>query len=213
MAMTTNELLRSHWDCLRSDGDIPSRSDIDPREITDALDSLFILERLNPQDVRVRIAGLTLCEMIGMEVRGQSPTTFFGEKTSARFKAVLDDVMGRPTIAHLGLDAADKIGNLSRVEMVLLPLRSDFGDVSRIIGCVTPPPNGFTAPVRLNIRTVDMEAITETAPCEQSESFGFAENRSGFILDGTSAFRSITGAGAARVRRQPAKPGYLKVVD
>ncbi|MCK4862455.1 MAG: PAS domain-containing protein, partial [Rhodobacteraceae bacterium] len=98
------QTLRSHWESLRINGGIPLRADIDPRQIPDVLDSLFIFERLNPQDVRVRIAGLTLCEMMGMEVRGQSPLSFFDDSTRRRFAAVVADVMDRPTTARLGLD-------------------------------------------------------------------------------------------------------------
>ena len=210
--MTMIQTLRSHWESLRINGELPLRADIDPRQIPDVLDSLFILERLNPLDVRVRIAGLTLCEMMGMEVRGQSPMSFFGENTSQRFAAVVADVLERPTIARLGLDTVDKMGNESRAEMILLPLRSDFGDVSRIIGCVTGPANGFTAPLRFHVRVVDMESLN-SIDSQKAQSFGFAEQGAGFIMDGTSSFRAISGGGSVRSKRSVQAPNYLKLVD
>ncbi len=209
--MTMIHTLRSHWESLRINGELPLRADINPRQIPDVLDSLFIFERLNPQDVRVRIAGLSLCEMMGMEVRGQSPMSFFDESTRRRFAAVVADVLDRPTIARLWLDTVDKMGNKARAEMILLPLRSDFGDVSRVIGCVTGPADGFTAPLRFHVRNVDMDALNGTD--QNTQSFGFAEQGAGFIMDGTSSFRTISGGGAARPKRPAHAASYLKLVD
>ena len=209
--MTMIQTLRSHWESLRINGGIPLRADIDPRQIPDVLDSLFIFERLNPQDVRVRIAGLTLCEMMGMEVRGQSPMSFFDDSTRRRFAAVVADVMDRPTTARLGLDTVDKMGNEARAEMILLPLCSDFGDVTRLIGCVTGPAEGFTAPMRFHVRNVDMETLSRTE--QDTQSFGFAEQGAGFIMDGTSSFRAISGGGSVRPKRPVQTASYLKLVD
>ena len=213
MTMTMIQTLRSYWETLRNDGDLPLRSDIDPRQIPDVLDSLFIFERLNPADVRIRIAGLTLCEMMGMEVRGQSPKAFFDKNTRQRFEAVVTDVMTRPTIAYIGLDTVDKMGNEARAGMILLPLRGDFGDVSRIIGCVTAPADGFAAPMRFHVRSVDMEAVDAGFTPQGAQNFGFAEPKTGFIMDGNSSFRAITGGGTEQPKRHAKKPSYLKVVD
>ena len=209
--MTMIHTLRSHWESLRINGELPLRADINPRQIPDVLDSLFIFERLNSQDVRVRIAGLTLCEMMGMEVRGQSPMSFFDESTRRRFASVVADVLDRPTIARLGLDTIDKMGNKARAEMILLPLRSDFGDVSRVIGCVTGPADGFTAPLRFHVRNIDMDALNSTD--QNTQSFGFAEQGAGFIMDGTSSFRTISGGGSERPKRPAHAASYLKLVD
>jgi len=209
--MTMIQILRSHWESLRINGEIPLRADIDPRQIPDVLDSLFIFERLNPLDIRVRIAGLRLCEMMGMEVRGQSPMSFFDERTRARFSAVITDVMARPTAACLSLDTVDNMGNEAQASMILLPLRSDFGDVTRVIGCVSGPTEGFTAPVRFHVHSVDMETLNSTD--KSARSFGFAEQGAGFIMDGTSSFRAISGSGTARPKRQAQAPNYLKLVD
>ena len=213
MTKTTLQTLRAHWENLREGRQLPLRSEIDPRAMPDVLDNLFILEKLNPTDIRVRIAGLTLCEMMGMEVRGQSPETFFSDNARGRFAAVITDVMERPTIAQLGLDTTDKMGNEATAEMILLPLRSDFGDVSRVIGCVSAPDKGFAAPVRFHVRSVDMEPVFQDKTDNPASTFGFAEPKVGFIMDGTSAFRAIRGGGTIRQNRTGRAPNYLKLVD
>lgn len=203
--------LRTHWDKLCDGNQVPLRSDIDPRAIPDALDSLFMLERLNPEDVRCRIAGLTICEMMGMEVRGLSPMTFFTDGSRPRFAAVMNEVMSVPKIARLGLEATDKLGNNGIAEMILLPLRSDFGEVTRIIGCVTPLSAGFTAPVRFHIKTIDLENIALKVTSQAEKAFGFAEPRRGFIMDGSPNFRTVKSTG--KIIRSDPKSGHLKIVN
>ena len=213
MTTKTIRTLRTHWQSLRDGDELPLRSEIDPRAMPDVLDSLFILERLNPSDIRVRIAGLTVCEMMGMEVRGLSPMPFFNDNTKGRFAVILGDVMDNPVIARLGLKTKDKVGNESSSEMILLPLRSDFGDVSRIIGCVSAPENGFTAPVRFHVHSVELEPVLQTNTAADN-FYGFAEPKVGFIMDGTSSsLRSIIGGAVKSAARSTAKPNYLKVVD
>ena len=207
------QTLRSYWESLRSNDDLPLRSDIDPRQIPEVLDSLFILERLGPEDVRVRIAGLALCEMMGMEVRGQSPLTFFAKDTRQRFAAMVGEVLARPMIARLGLETVDRMGNEARVNMLLLPLRSDFGDVSRIIGCVTTPKGGFTAPLRFHIRTIDMEPIRPNTSTLPASRFGFSEPDVGFIMDGSTVIHTIAGGSETQAVRKVQSPSYLKLVD
>ena len=210
----TNDIintLRAYWDTLCDQGDVPLRSEVDPRAVPDVLDTLFMLERLNSEDVRCRIAGLTICEMMGMEVRGLSPMTFFTDATRARFAAVMNDVMSVPKIARLGLETTDKLGNASVAEMILLPLRSDFGEVSRIIGCLTPPSAGFTAPVRFHIRTIDLESISLKVTPQTNKAFGFAEPSRGFIMDGAPTFSTVKSTG--NVIRTDRKSGHLKIVN
>lgn len=151
-------ILQNHWESLREGNLPPFRAQISPREMPDVLDTLFIFEHLAKGDTRVRIAGLKICEMMGMEVRGRAAESLFNESNTAEFTAILESVMQGPNIAHLELESVDKSGNSGLAEMILLPLRSDFGDVNRIIGCVTKPLKGFTAPIRFDILTVELSA-------------------------------------------------------
>ena len=209
--MTMIHTLLSHWESLRINGELPLRADIDPRQIPDVLDRLFIFERLNSQDVRVRIAGLTICEMMGMEVRGQSPMSFFRESTRAQFATVVADVLDQSMIARLQLDTIDKTDHEARATMILLPLRSDFGDVNRVIGCIGGPQGGFNIPVQFHLRDVELDALSSAS--QSIHSFGFAEQGAGFIMDGTSSFRAISGDGPLRPKRPAQTASYLKLVD
>ena len=200
MFSDTISILHDHWQGLREGNLPPFRSEISPREIPEVLDTLFILEHLSAGDTRVRIAGLTICEMAGMEVRGLSPSGFFTESASGRFGEVLEAVLDGPMMAELQLGTRDALGNEGQVRMILLPLRSDFGDVSRIIGCVDRAPIGFTAPVRFDILDADVRPIL------RERAVGFAEAQAGFA----PALRSINGRGAGGGARRSAD--FLKLV-
>ena len=71
------ESIKSYWDDLRGDHAVPTRSDIDPRQIGPYLDRAFILERLAPGLARFRLAGMHLNDLMGMEVRGMPLSCFF----------------------------------------------------------------------------------------------------------------------------------------
>ncbi len=200
MFRDTISILHDHWQGLREGNLPPFRSEISPREIPAVLDTLFILEHLSTGDTRVRIAGMTLCEMMGMEMRGLAPEVFFTDAAQAGFSDILQAVLDGPEIAELRLGARDRLGNEGLLRMVLLPLRSDFGDVSRIIGCVDRAPAGLKAPVRFDIFEADVR------PLRRERTVGFAEAQAGFA----PALRSIKGNGAGGA---PRRSGYLKVVS
>ncbi len=200
MFRDTISILHDHWQGLREGRLPPFRSEISPRDIPDVLDTLFILEHLSAGDTRVRIAGLTICEMMGMEVRGLPPEGFFVDGARDRFAAILAAVLAGPKIAELRLDTRDSPDNTAQVRMVLLPLRSDFGDVSRIIGCVDRAPAGLTAPVRFDIAAADVR------PLRRERAVGFAGSQAGFA----PALRAINGRGTGGGTRRSA--GFLKVV-
>ena len=54
-------------------------AEIDPREFETALENMFIVERIAPGNLRIRLAGMKVCEIAGMEVRGMQPGFFVTE--------------------------------------------------------------------------------------------------------------------------------------
>ncbi|HQU66594.1 MAG TPA: PAS domain-containing protein [Albidovulum sp.] len=130
-------VVRAYWEALRNGRDVPFRSEIDPRGIESALEHTFILERIAPRLARFRLAGTHLNDLIGMEVRGMPLTSFFVPSARSEVEAVLSRVFDGPETAELtmaGETGAGRAGMEGR--MILLPLRSDLGDVSRVLGCL-----------------------------------------------------------------------------
>ncbi|WP_164658976.1 PAS domain-containing protein [Tropicibacter sp. Alg240-R139] len=127
----------AYWSALRIDENAPLRSAIDPRGLENILPYAFILERIAPGVARFRLAGQHLTELTGMEVRGMPLTALFTGAARAEVSAVLEHMFDTPAVAELDLSAERRF-SLSPLEarMILLPLKSDFGDTSRALGVV-----------------------------------------------------------------------------
>lgn len=131
------QALHDYWAGLCEGARVPRRSEIDPRRIGGLLSNAFIAERIAPGVTRLRVAGLHLNTLMGMEVRGMPLSSFIAPPSRERFALALVDLFERP--ARLEFDLNSKAG-LGRPEMtgrlMLWPLRSDLGDISRALGCL-----------------------------------------------------------------------------
>ncbi len=202
--------LRNYWEELRDGRLAPFRSEIDPRKFEDALENMFILEKITDDSVRVRLAGMKLCEMMGMEVRGMAPRGFMMPDDRTRLDISLSQVFETPAVKELVLETVDATGKSDTAYMMLLPLRSDFGDVTRILGCISDRQGHYNAPLRFRITAEKTDQIKYT---EDRPQAGFAEEQVKFNIP-TSApqLRSIAGNPQAK-RDATSKPNLKLVKD
>lgn len=143
--------MRAYWESLRSGRLMPLRSEIDPREISSALEYGFILERMQPGAIRFRLAGMHLCDLMGMDVRGMPLRAFISPTSRAHFSAKLEQVFTQPEIHEYTMISEDSNGTLLNAKLMLLPLKSDCGKVDRAIGCFTTEGVVGIAPRRFRI--------------------------------------------------------------
>lgn len=127
--------VEAYWSALRTDGDVPLRSAVDPRGLENILEHTFILERIAPGVARFRIAGQRLCNLAGMEVRGMPLTALLSPDTRNQMSAVLEHMFDAPAIADLTVSGERNVG-FGRMsgKMILLPLKSETGAVNRTLG-------------------------------------------------------------------------------
>ena len=99
--------------------------------------------------------------------------------------------------------------------MLMMPLRSDFGDINRVIGCTSGEGDLFAPPLAFTI--VDV-AVTPVEPSQGAEPRqlvpGFAESPAPFAGTPPPAspkLRSIDGNPNAQ--RDPAAPPRFRVID
>ncbi|MBQ0804457.1 PAS domain-containing protein [Sulfitobacter sp. HGT1] len=156
--------VEAYWDALRQDQLLPRRSDIDPRGIESALEYAFILERVAPGVARMRIAGSHLSDLMGMEVRGMPITAFLSTQSRRRFSDMMEELFETPAIGTLSL--RNEIGR-SEGRMILLPLKSDMGDVSRMLGCFVTKGGVSDDPCRFEIDNIQIRPITVKRPQPQ----------------------------------------------
>ena len=199
--------VEAYWHALRGNRQMPKRSEIDPRGIETALESTFIVERIAPGVARLRIAGSALNTLMGMEVRGMPITSFFQPSARRAISDAIEEVFQRPAISTLRLTSqGDSENPMLTGRMVLLPLKSDLGDVSRVLGCLVAPGEIGTAPRRFEITSqqiVNIDSPAGYAPsapafskrAARAEGTGFAETETGFTTP-----------------HDPKRPPYLRLV-
>lgn len=127
--------VEAYWTALRDGGSIPRRAQIDPRGLENILEYAFVLERIAPGIARFRLAGQHLNRVAGMEVRGIPASALVTPGARADLSAALETTFDKPAVTEFSLQSERRFGGPPRAaQMILLPLRSDLGDVSRALG-------------------------------------------------------------------------------
>ncbi len=174
----------AYWTALLTGDGVPMRSQIDPRGLENILQYTFILERIAPGLARFRLAGSHLNQLAGMEVRGMPLTAFFEPSARSEVKDALEQVFASPAIAELGLNSSGKLGRTRlQARMILLPLKSDLGDVSRVLGVMIGDGAIGATPRRFaieDIRTKPVADLHTPANPRSTEPAGFAEEKAEF---------------------------------
>lgn len=169
--------MRSYWQSLRNGRAIPSRNQVDPKGIRRALDYAFILERIAPGAARFRLAGRHLIDLMGMEVRGMPLAAFMNPTSRGRMSDVLESVFQGPQIAEFQVNSEAGYGRPElKGRMLLLPLRSDLGDVTRIMGALIAEGETGIAPRRFDIASEVIEPVIPGAKVMEPTPSGFAES-------------------------------------
>lgn len=129
--------VEAYWEGLRNGRPVPARSEIDPRGMQPALEFAFILERVAPGVARFRLSGMHLTDLMGMEVRGMPLTAMFVPESRAKLSEALEAVFETPQVSVVTLKAERGIGRGEmEAQLLLCPLKSDLGDVNRVLGCL-----------------------------------------------------------------------------
>jgi hypothetical protein len=177
--------VRAYWEALRNGRLVPLRAEIDPRGIERALEYAFILEKIAPRVARFRLAGMHLTDLMGMEVRGMPLTALFTPDGRAQITAMTEAVFATPQIAELSLSAETGFGKPAMdAQLLILPLRSDLGDINRALGCLVAAGHIGRAPRRFTVTDVRLTAIAAGRTPERAAPaapMGFNETQSSFV--------------------------------
>ncbi|MBO9397021.1 PAS domain-containing protein [Shimia sp. R9_2] len=144
--------VKAYWEGLRDGDSIPYRSDVDPRRIQKLLKHAFILERIAPGLARLRVSCNTLSDVMGMDMRGMPMSALINGDSREGFGEVLEKVFSAPAVGRLELTSRRSFGRTGlQGEMMLLPLRSDSGEVNRILGAITIDGDVGRSPERFDL--------------------------------------------------------------
>jgi hypothetical protein len=154
--------MRAYWDSLRRGRAVPARSDIQPQGIHRALDYAFILERIAPGAARFRLAGQHVIDLMGMEVRGMAFCSLANPSSRGRWSDVLESVFRAPQLAQMTLHAKAEYARPElSARLLLLPLSSDLGDVTRALGCIIAEGQIGIAPRRFDLVSDEVMPIID----------------------------------------------------
>ena len=185
----------AYWEGLRDGRLMPDRSEVDPRGLENALEFAFMLECVAPGVARVRIAGMHLSDLLGMEVRGMPLTAFFEPSARERMGEVLNRVVTSAHVADLRLSSGKAIGRPPLTARLFLAPLSNQGHANpRILGCLQSDGRVGRTPRRFTIEAVHMrrivaaaghESVPAPAPAPQAETppraSDFAEDGAVFV--------------------------------
>lgn len=121
------------WSDLRGDRPAPFRAEVDANRIGAAAPCLAIVESVGAFNYRVRLSGDRLNRWFGMELRGMSALAMVSPAGRNHLLAVLNRVTAEPAVAVIHGTARRPDGLSCKFEMTLLPMRSDFGRVDRVL--------------------------------------------------------------------------------
>ena len=179
--------VRSYWEGLRDGRCVPRRSQIDPRGMEDILEFAFILERVPQGAARFRLAGLHLCDLAGMEVRGMPLTGLIRDEDRLRCHTVTEQVFSAPAIVEMHLLPAGSDKGIAR--LLMMPLTNDEGTINRAFGALVHSGPLPQEPALFEILSVRTIALGVNAPIEH---LGLAEAQKPFHGQGRSHLRLIT---------------------
>lgn len=180
----------AYWEALRRGRVMPARAEVDPRGLELALEYAFILEQIAPGLGRIRVAGMHLCDLLGMEVRGMPISAFFAPEARDRLSELMRAIGETPMVADLTLQSDGVIGRPPLVaRLFLAPLAVGPGKSPRILGCLQSAGDIGRTPRRFTIASIHSRRIVATADAAdaaQSPALrrdpqpGFAEPRADF---------------------------------
>ena len=144
--------VEAHWEDLRGRRLVPSRSEIDPQALQGALPHVFVLERISTGLARFRIAGSHLTDLMNTEVRGLPASAIFEPTSREKLSDAMQSVFDDPSVVRFELAATKGFGRAElKGDMMLMPLRSDLGEISRALGVIVMSGAIGRAPRRLEI--------------------------------------------------------------
>ncbi|MCP3971155.1 MAG: PAS domain-containing protein [Rhodobacteraceae bacterium] len=154
----------AYWEGLRDGRLMPERAEVDPRGLESALEFAFMMERVAPGVARIRVAGMHLSDLLGMEVRGMPITAFFEPKSRARVAETIDRVTDGAQVADLRLSSRGGIGRPPlTARIILAPLGNGGTGYPRMLGALQSLGSVGRAPRRFAIDQINMRRIIAAA--------------------------------------------------
>jgi len=136
MKHRNSHLLVGYWSRLRKGRDVPDQTDIDPRSIKRMLSHVFILEASNSAHPVYRLAGTSLCERYGAELKGTNFLSHWdGQSRNALAALMRQSLATRQPICLSSIASTADCG-MVELETILAPVSFGEDGPTRFLGLV-----------------------------------------------------------------------------
>jgi hypothetical protein len=205
-----NRTLYQYWDELRGTRTAPNRSEIDPGRIRGLLGDTFILEAVDPDTYRYRLAGTRLCSTHCRELKGRNFLRGWSNEDREALASIMAAITEDAAAAIIGVDGCTERNQVLKMEMLLLPLHMPGEGRSRILGASA----SFERPYWLGLHPILNQSISSMRliwPDERpSFLLGAATQRRTAIPQVMNASHSHLGGHSAEGAR---RVGHLTVYE
>ena len=167
MKHKNSHLLVGYWSRLRAGRDVPDQSDIDPRDIKRLLAYTFILDCENPARPTYRLAGTSLCERFGIELKGTGFLAHWESRSSLALASLLRQALKSRQPLCLSSIAATADSGMVELETVLTPVSGNGGEPTRFFGLVQT----LSDPTPLLGRSIAYERLIASQLIQEDEPF------------------------------------------
>ena len=138
MKQKISQTLFAYWNEVRQDRAAPRRFEIEPSQIAGILPHTFILERVDSETFRYRLAGTGLCEAFRQELRDTNFLAGFTGDDRADVERLLSSVTLQCGAGVLEFEAKGSEAHSLIFEVILLPLVHTRDCVDRVLGAIAP---------------------------------------------------------------------------
>jgi len=138
MKAHASQSLFDYWNSLRGDRLAPGRFEIEPSSIAPFLPDTFILERLDQNAFRFRLAGTRISDAFGFELRGANLLDLFAGPDHPQLQREISLVTSQGAAAVFEIMAGDAGARSATFEMLVLPLTHTRQLVDRLLGSIAP---------------------------------------------------------------------------
>lgn len=153
--------VEKYWNTVRGKRLVPSRCEVDPRGLDGVLGHAFILERITGGLARFRIAGSHLTDLTGLELRQMPLSALLLPGSRDILSDALEAVFDEPAIVRMTITSPASFGREALMgELILLPLRSDLGDIDRVLGAIVLDGRVGRTPRRIEILGQSRSSLT-----------------------------------------------------
>ena len=169
MKHQTSQILYAYWNEVRGNRIAPRRFDIEPARIGSILPETFILERIDNDTHRFRLAGTKIFEAFGIEFRGTNFSDLWSGNDQATVKTLLASLTTGGCVGRLAFEGRTIEKRRAEFEAVLMPLTHNSHIIDRIVGsisCIAAP--AWLGTVRLDQRVlIENELIWPNGPLRE----------------------------------------------